>query len=102
MPAVSARKATDSTRCFPEMVDASNDYFPLSDDSHWTDDNAKTSFACSEACRLSSLCVMYRFTNGQDSPQCHCYCWNLNLAARLWVSKLIKAPITRFIRCQTR
>jgi hypothetical protein len=70
MSAVSARKATDSTRCFPDMVDASNDYFTLSDDSLWTDDNAKTSVACSEACRMSSLCAMYRFANGQDTPRC--------------------------------
>jgi hypothetical protein len=52
------------------MVDASTDYFPLSDDSHWTDDNAKTSVACSEACRTNALCAMYRFTDGLDTPKC--------------------------------
>jgi hypothetical protein len=52
------------------MVDADNDYFPLSDDSHWTDDAAKSSVACSEACKTNALCATYRYTNGQDTPKC--------------------------------
>ncbi|WIA33742.1 hypothetical protein OEZ86_006857 [Tetradesmus obliquus] len=67
---VSARKAIDSAHCLAAMVDADNDYFPLSDDSHWTDDGSKNSVACSESCRTNTLCAMYRFTNGQGSPKC--------------------------------
>jgi hypothetical protein len=58
----SSRMAEDDTRCHATMVDADNDYFPLSDVGKWVQQtDVGSSLACNRACDDNAACILYRF-----------------------------------------
>lgn len=62
----SARGATQSQQCLPQLVDADADVFALGDESAWQNNSADSGAGCGAACTASSSCVMYRFTPTPD------------------------------------
>ncbi|KAF6261334.1 hypothetical protein COO60DRAFT_1699888 [Scenedesmus sp. NREL 46B-D3] len=69
----SARGATHSQQCLPQLVDARADVFALSDESAWSNDSASSGVACGAACTASDSCVMYRFTTDGTTDQCQLF-----------------------------
>lgn len=63
--------AEDDTRCYPTMVDADADYFPLSDDSKWQDlVSATSSSDCQHTCDDNTACIMYRYSTNPADNKC--------------------------------
>jgi hypothetical protein len=69
----SARGATQSQQCLPELVDANADVFALSDESAWESNSASSGVDCGAACTASQSCVMYRFTTDGVTNKCQLF-----------------------------
>ncbi|WIA42282.1 hypothetical protein OEZ86_008296 [Tetradesmus obliquus] len=65
----SSRMAEDDTRCLATMVDADNDYFPLSDETKWMPQaGVESGMVCNRACDDSAACILYRFSSNVNGP----------------------------------